>query len=334
MTAAGGEGRDGFLHGTALYGGDDELLAVLDPFLAAGRDAGDPVLVTLRARENALVRAELDCDNVVFADADEHYDNATRTLAECRSHYDELARDGVTRIRAAGAIPHCHGEGPWESWARFEAVINREYADLPLTGLCLYDARVAAEDVVEDVLGSAARVRSDAQPGRGISTPGRTRWATLARSQVKEHRPDVTVVTVGANDGFPFPGGESGIECCGARWTAEYTRRIRGLMTIYGRSGRAKVLWLTLPIPRDPRRARFTRSINLAVRAAAQGREGVRVLDAHAIFTPDDAYRDEITQSGKTVRVRAEDGIHLSAAGADIAGIAIADAVETAGWLD
>ena len=35
-------------------------------------------------------------------------------------------------------------------------------------------------------------------------------------------RPDVTVVFLGANDGFPFG---AGAPCCGAPWVAEYARR-------------------------------------------------------------------------------------------------------------
>ena len=52
---------------------------------------------------------------------------------------------------------------------------------------------------------------------------------------------------LGANDGFPM----GNARCCGEAWVTEYARRARGMMHAYARGGRARVLWLLLPAPRD-----------------------------------------------------------------------------------
>jgi hypothetical protein len=91
-----------------------------------------------------------------------------------------------------------------------------------------------------------ARVRSDAQVSTGISKPWLLDWRAYSRRQARRLRPDVTVMFIGANDGFAM----GGIACCGRPWIAEYARRARRMMRTYARDGRARVYWLLLPLPR------------------------------------------------------------------------------------
>ena len=46
--------------------------------------------------------------------------------------------------------------------------------------------------------------------------------------------------------------------CCDEQWIAEYVRRVRTMMRTYLRGGRARVLWLTLPLPRGTTRLPIT----------------------------------------------------------------------------
>jgi hypothetical protein len=55
------------------------------------------------------------------------------------------------------------------------------------------------------------------------------------------------------------------------------------------------------------------------VRRAAAGQPAVRAVALDAVLTPGFRYRATMELGGRTVRVRAADGIHLSLAGAELA---------------
>lgn len=169
--------------------------------------------------------------------------------------------------------------------------------------------------------GRAVQVIRDPHVGTGISKPGLVDWGKLSVRQAGRHRPEAVVVFLGANEGFPFEDAAGRpVECCGAAWAAAYATRARTMMDTYRRDGAARVYWLTLPLPRDPRRQEIARTVNAAVRAAsAPYRAQVRVLDLTRVFTPD-GYRDAMPVDGRERLVRDPDGIHLNETGAELAG--------------
>jgi len=161
-----------------------------------------------------------------------------------------------------------------------------------------------------------ARVRSDAHISTGISKPSLLDWPAHAMRRARGMRPDVTVMFLGANDGFPM----AGAGCCGRAWRLEYARRARGMMRTYARGGRARVYWLLLPAPRGGNFRKVYFAVNAALRRAARGLEDdVRLIDLVEVFTPGWRYRDSMPIGGRTVRVRQSDGVHLNTTGASLA---------------
>jgi lysophospholipase L1-like esterase len=163
---------------------------------------------------------------------------------------------------------------------------------------------------------SNAKVIRDPHLGTGISQSDLLDWAGEAIAQVRREKPQAVVMFIGANEGFPLPVAGRDIECCGAAWAAAYANRARQMMATYRRGGAARVYWLTLPAPRDPRRQTVSRAVNAAIKVAAQPWPGqVHVVDLDPLLTPGGHYRvavgDEI--------VREHDGVHLNEAGARIA---------------
>jgi len=175
-----------------------------------------------------------------------------------------------------------------------------------------------------DELGEAARVRSDVRPGTGIGKG--LGWLSWSAEQTAELRPRVTVMSIGANEGIAMPVAGVSVDCCGEPWVAEYARRVRTMMRTYQRGGRARVLWLTLPMPRDARHIPTFGAVNAGILRAAAGLPGVTVLRMDLLFTPA-GYRDVMRHRGKSVRVREIDGVHLSISGTAIAADAIARAL-------
>jgi hypothetical protein len=164
-------------------------------------------------------------------------------------------------------------------------------------------------------------VTGDPHPATGITSPGLD-WPKHARESTLSERADVTIVFLGAaTDAFPLtaPSGAKA-DCCGPAWSAEYTRRVRGMMASYLRGGRGLVYWILLPAPKDPRRDEIP-VINNAVRAAAaQFDDGVRVIHEIAdVISPGGVFHRSIFYRGKQRIVREPDGIHLQGYGIRIA---------------
>jgi hypothetical protein len=160
----------------------------------------------------------------------------------------------------------------------------------------------------------------DAHIGTGLSISGLVDWAKLAVHQSGTDHPDVVVMFLGANEGFPMRHDGHDVRCCSGDWGAEYATRARGMTSTCLDGGARRIVWLALPAPRDPRRQRISHLVNAAVRlAAAPFGVQVQVLPTDAVFTPGGHYRDEMTVGGQQRIVRQPDGIHLNNDGAKLA---------------
>ena len=163
-------------------------------------------------------------------------------------------------------------------------------------------------------------VTRDAHVGTGISNASLADWGQLSAAQVEEHHPDAVVVFIGANEGYPMPGPDGkDVACCSPEWAAIYANRARQVITNYRQGEKAKVYWLTVPLPRDPARQRIASVVNQAVAVAAQPwRSQVRIIDTDEYFAPDGKYSDSIPVDGEEQIVRESDGIHLNDLGSSL----------------
>jgi hypothetical protein len=159
-------------------------------------------------------------------------------------------------------------------------------------------------------------VHSDARISTGISKPFMLNWPFHAKQQARQLHPDVTVVFIGANDGFPI----HGINCCSKAWINAYARRVSRMMRSYARRGAGSVYWATLPAPRDGSFRRVYGPVNAALRDAARRHPGeVHLVRLAHRFTPGFTFRHYIRWHGRYVSVRQPDGVHLNVTGASIA---------------
>jgi lysophospholipase L1-like esterase len=161
-----------------------------------------------------------------------------------------------------------------------------------------------------------AHVTEDAHVSTGISKPFMFDWVAHAQATASGLKPDVSVVFLGANDGF----GIGDAACCGGLWQARYAKRAGRMMRSYARGGQGTVYWLLLPTPRRTDFREIYTAVNRALRQAADRFPGVvHVVDLGAVFTPGGKFRQTMTWQGRRESVRQSDGVHLSPAGAEIA---------------
>lgn len=206
---------------------------------------------------------------------------------------------------------------PYEQTLRRTLVARR--AGQRFTLLATGDSMIQIVDgyLKQRLAGKGGRVVSDAHISTGISKPAMLNWPQHAKSSASSTHPDVTVMILGANDGFPF----GGTACCGDAWSGVYAARAEAMMRTYLRGGKGRVIWMLLPAPRGGNFATVFRGVNEAlVKAAARfAPDQVTLLDLRKTFTPGGTYRGSIRWNGQTRHVRQEDGVHLNAAGASIA---------------
>jgi lysophospholipase L1-like esterase len=178
--------------------------------------------------------------------------------------------------------------------------------------------------------GAGVQVTRDPHLATGISNTGLVDWGQLSSSQAANDEPDAVVLFIGANEGYPMPGGNGAqVSCCGPAWEAIFRSRVGQMMDNYLSGGVERIYWLTVPTQRDPARKPIADAVNQAIaRAAAERGAAVRVVNLQPTFTPGDSYRDSIEIDGEQAIVRESDGIHLNEEGSSLAADLVLQAVD------
>ncbi len=164
----------------------------------------------------------------------------------------------------------------------------------------------------------------DGHIATGLSRPDVFNWFTEISKQVKKLRPKVVVLNFGANDDHGYmtglPPGTSIGSFGSPTWSAEYRRRVAGVMDTVNRAG-ATVVWIGLPITRSPAQTQRFDTMNAIVHEEANARPGKAVfLDTYTMFAGDNGGFAEYLENaaGDTVKVRTGDGVHFDTAGGDM----------------
>lgn len=160
----------------------------------------------------------------------------------------------------------------------------------------------------------------DTHPATGLARPEAFNWFEYLPEEVRRLHPGLVVISFGGNDGQALSGTGGGQQFGTPAWVREYARRVGGVMDDLA-GAEVKVMWVGLPIPRDPDLARRYRLLNSVYRGEARRRSGtVYYLDLYRRFEDRSGhYADYLRDaSGRLVLVRKPDGIHYDFAGAQI----------------
>lgn len=177
----------------------------------------------------------------------------------------------------------------------------------------------SVEAILGERLGRRARVTGDVRMGTGLSSTATFDWLAHARGQVRRHHPNAAVMFLGTVEGAAMtpPGAAEPVACCERPWIDEYARRARTVMRTYAQDGAGHTIWITVPAAREAKRNPVGAAVNVALAAAAADVPSATLLRADRIFTPN-GYRAYMTINGRRTRVRQQDGVHLTTAGAKL----------------
>lgn len=150
---SGARASPGFRHDALFYSDEATLLAAAVPFVRDGVARDEVVLVNTGTHPvTTLLRAMFeDADQVVFAAAPV-YSTPAGALGEYRRTMDAGLAAGVRGYRAMGFIDLDASPLPWQEWLRYEAAVNRVFADYPFRTLCPYDTRAVPGHVADAML--------------------------------------------------------------------------------------------------------------------------------------------------------------------------------------
>ena len=155
-----------------------------------------------------------------------------------------------------------------------------------------------------------AKVRVEARNGTGLTQPNVFDWSDEAVAETANHAPDVVVMVLGANDGWPLAGAGVG----SSRWVAEYSRRVAAVARDFlAGDPQRRVYWVGPPVPRSAPWIHIFDRINAAVRDAVPNVPGLRYVDVAGPTSENGRYTDYLTDAdGRRVLARQHDGIHFS----------------------
>jgi hypothetical protein len=163
--------------------------------------------------------------------------------------------------------------------------------------------------------GGKVKARIEVKYGTGLVRLDAFDWLAHARDLAATPA-DLTIVMIGGNDAQDISGSAGRLGMATKEWQAEYARRARQVMTTLAADGR-RVMWVGMPVPRSAKLRRAFESLNSAVRSAAAGNPLVTYVDVWADYAPRGKYVDYLDDgSGRQVKVRNRDGIHLAKPGA------------------
>ncbi|GIH18064.1 hypothetical protein Raf01_62360 [Rugosimonospora africana] len=177
---------------------------------------------------------------------------------------------------------------------------------------------------LSDLLGSADRsdldVRDEPYAGTGLTRPDAFDWSLKAASQAATEHPDVAVVFLGENDGFPL----EGVSPYSTGWQRLYSARVQAVINAYQAGGVKLVIWAAPPIDAQTNPAEggnvnaIFRNIGAAVRDAVSRVPAAAMMDQYQLFSVGGRYSTSVPDptTGATVaNTRLPDGSHLTRAG-------------------
>jgi anti-sigma regulatory factor (Ser/Thr protein kinase) len=155
VRSAGGPGpADGMSeaqHGAFFYDEDGDLVDRISAFLGPGTDNGEAGMAVVSRGKWALLSEALgdSAQRIRYLDRDSLYVRPLAALAEYDAVLRRALEEGAPSFRLFGELPVSSDREQCEAWTMYEAVINRAFADRPISIICGYDVREQPAGAVE-----------------------------------------------------------------------------------------------------------------------------------------------------------------------------------------
>ncbi len=167
--------------------------------------------------------------------------------------------------------------------------------------------------------------------GTGLARPDVFDWPVRLREVIEKNPPHFVVLLFGANDNQALRTPDGVLVAAGTpEWNTEYAARVNQVIGLLADTAVQQVLWVGLPDMRTRETQAHALRVNDIFKAACARSPKVEFLDVGALFsrTPGVFTPYILKADGMPLTVRANDGVHLNAAGSDLLGEAIRKTLE------
>ena len=173
-------------------------------------------------------------------------------------------------------------------------------------------------------------IHLDPRPATGLSRPDFFDWAQHLAGLLTESEADVIVVLFGANDFQNVEYEGEVLDRFTDEWLDLYRERVERIMTLVSQPD-VQTVWVGQPPVRESRLSGGLARLNEVYAEQAEQHPQITFVDTWELFSNDEGgYADEIDG----VRVRREDGVHLTVAGGNRLARAVWDVIASAWGLD
>ncbi|EHJ48993.1 Peptidoglycan-binding lysin domain protein [Solidesulfovibrio carbinoliphilus subsp. oakridgensis] len=171
----------------------------------------------------------------------------------------------------------------------------------------------------------------------GLANPAFFDWDAQLAAQVKANHPDMVLIMLGANDDKALPTSDGRSAAFGTRdWDVAYAERLGRLHAIIRADNpAASVYFIGVPVMGDPSFNTSMVHVNGVLARAARSLPGCSFIDVKDVLAdPSGAFAPLAkAPDGGLVKLRAEDGVHISGAGSRLLAARCLEAVSDAAGL-
>jgi anti-sigma regulatory factor (Ser/Thr protein kinase) len=162
-TDSGSDSPARYRHDLLLHSTAAELAAVAVPFLRAGLEAGDVVVIGTDEPSAAVLGDALGGHERlhVLSQSDLHPGRTPAAITTLRRLAERWGGDPPHRVRLVGRTDFGPTPRDWLEWQRYEAVVNQALRPAALWGVCAYDTGALPDEVVESGLRTHPHLASE-----------------------------------------------------------------------------------------------------------------------------------------------------------------------------
>lgn len=176
--------------------------------------------------------------------------------------------------------------------------------------------------LARDLEEAGYRVKRRGKTSSGLARPDFFDWIAEATKLHAANLPDAVVCMFGGNDGQGLYMGKSApskwIRWAEPGWDEEYRRRIDAFADAITPAGQ-KLFWIGMPIMGPERLRQRVAHMNTLYRERMEARGNGRFIDVwDALADEQGNYQERLIVDGSKQRVRADDGVHMTLAGASL----------------
>jgi hypothetical protein len=176
------------------------------------------------------------------------------------------------------------------------------------------EMQIADDYIARDAAPYGTAAHADARQSTGLENEWYYNWFNGIKQDELQWHPQVTVMFMGANDGFGITANGQTAPCCDVAWSRLYAQAVERFSRTLTADDHGVVLWTTLPAPLPATFRTLFDGVNRALVLARRAMPStIGIVPANAFFTPGNVYRNTMIWHGQTITIHEPDGVHLSA---------------------